>query len=232
MAFTAGEVCSPYLFFFIICCQFSNRVDLTARVLLCLNIRCPPSCCPWQETVENCCWTDAEALFSRMTFAWSSIFNKPWLRLASCPAASPPSRLLHVGQEASLTKAFSAHDVELFAKLTGDTNPLHLDTVYARTTSFQKPVVHGILVNGLISAVIGTRMHGRGHVLLHQDIRFPAPVFVNEEIVARATVRKIKMSFAFLTVSCSVEDKVVMEGEVTVMMQGSSSATASAAPQQ
>lgn len=75
-------------------------------------------------------------------------------------------------------------------------------------------------------------MHGRGHVLLHQDIRFPAPVFIDQEIVATATVRKIKMSFAFLTVSCSVEDKVVMEGEVTVMMQGSSSGTAPVGPQQ
>lgn len=166
-----------------------------------------------------------------MTLNWTRILSKPWLRLACCPAASALRRLLHVGQEASLTKAFSAQDVELFARLTGDTNPLHLDTVYARTTSFQKPIVHGILVNGLISAVIGTGMHGRGHVLLHQDIRFPAPAFIDEEIVATATVRKIKMSFAFLTVSCCVEDKVVMEGEVTVMMQGSSSTTASAAPQ-
>lgn len=168
-----------------------------------------------------------------MTFTWRSILNQPWLRLPSWPpAASPPSRLLHVGQQASLTKAFSAREVELFAELTGDTNPLHLDPAYARTTSFQKPVVHGILVNGLISAVIGTRMHGRGHVLLHQDIHFPTPVFVDEEIVATATVRKIKMSFAFLTVSCSVEDKVVMKGEVTVMVQGSRSGMASAAPQQ
>lgn len=122
--------------------------------------------------------------------------------------------------------------MELFATLTGDTNPLHLDAVYARTTSFQKPLVHGILVNGLVSAVIGTRMLGRGHVLLHQDISFPAPVFIGEEIVATAKVRKVKMSFAFLTVSCSVRGKVVMEGEVTVMMQGSSSVTTSAAPRQ
>lgn len=161
-----------------------------------------------------------------------SILNKPWLHFRRRPTASPSSRLLHVGQEASLTKAFSAQDVELFAKLTGDTNPLHLDPAYARTTSFQDPVVHGILVNGLISAVIGTRMLGRGHVLLHQDIRFPAPVFINEEVVATVKVHKIKMSFAFLTVSCSVKDKVVMEGEVTVMMQGGGSATTSAAPQQ
>lgn len=169
-----------------------------------------------------------------MTGTWGSILNKPWLRVARRPAAPRSSRLLHAGQEASLTKAFSARDVELFAKLTGDTNPLHLDPAYARSTSFQEPVVHGILINGLISAVIGARMLGRGHVLLHQEIRFPAPVFVGEEVVATAKVRKIKMSFAFLTVSCSVKDKVVMEGEVTVMMQGSgsSSAAASAAPRQ
>lgn len=158
--------------------------------------------------------------------------NKPWLRFARHPIAPPSSRLLHVGQEASLTKAFSAQDVALFAKLTGDTNPLHLDPAYARTTSFQEPVVHGILLNGLISAVIGTRMLGCGHVLLHQDIRFPAPVFIGEEVVATATVHKIKMSFAFLTVCCSVKGKVVLEGEVTVMMQGGGSATTSAAPQQ
>lgn len=151
-----------------------------------------------------------------MAFPRRSIFRQAWSRLLP----RPPARPLHLGQEASLTKAFSAHDVELFAKLTGDTNPLHLDPAYARSTSFQKPVVHGILVNGLVSAVIGAGMLGRGHVLLHQEIRFPAPVFLGEEVVATAKVRKIKMSLAFLTVWCRVGDRVVMEGEVTVRMQG------------
>lgn len=150
---------------------------------------------------------------------WRSIWNTPWLGFRLRPSAAPSSRLLHVGQEASLTKAFSAHDVELFAKLTGDRNPLHLDPAYARTTSFREPVVHGILLNGLVSAVIGSRMPGRGHVLLHQEIRFPAPVFLGEEVEATARVHRVKMSFAFLTVRCSVGGKVVMEGEVTVMMQ-------------
>ncbi|CAF88674.1 unnamed protein product, partial [Tetraodon nigroviridis] len=174
-----------------------------------------------------------------------------FLRVPSRPEASlvpkPPSSLTCVlrglvklwssltllGSYQNQACAFRVlQDVELFARLTGDTNPLHLDAVYARTTSFQKPLVHGILVNGLISAVIGARMLGRGHVLLHQDIRFPAPVFIGEEIVATAKVRRVKMSLAFLTVSCSVEGKVVMEGEVTVMMEASSGATASAAPRQ
>ncbi|KAF3856744.1 hypothetical protein F7725_017467 [Dissostichus mawsoni] len=127
---------------------------------------------------------------------------------------SPPScRLLHVGQKASLTKAFSARDVQLFAELTGDNNPVHLDPVYASTTAFEAPIVHGVLINGLISADAGPRC-----IFLYQEIRFPAPLYIGEEVLAEAEIRKIKMSFAFIAVTCSVKDKVVMEGEVMVMM--------------
>ncbi|XP_026204243.1 hydroxyacyl-thioester dehydratase type 2, mitochondrial [Anabas testudineus] len=153
-----------------------------------------------------------------MSFLWRSIINKPRLCLSSITTALPSCRLLHVGQQASITKAFSTRDVELFAELTGDNNPLHLDPDYARTTSFEAPIVHGVLINGLISAVLGTRMPGHGCVFLYQEIRFPAPLYVGEEVLAEAEIRKIKMSFAFIAVKCSVKDKVVMEGEVMVMM--------------
>lgn len=151
-----------------------------------------------------------------MTLIQRKAFNK----LLSCFSniASLQCRLLHIGQRASLTKTFSTQDVELFAKLTGDTNPLHLDPVYASTTVFKAPIVHGVLINGLVSAVLGTRMPGPGCIFLHQKIRFPGPLYVGEEVLAEAEVLKIKMSFAVIGVKCLVKGKVVMEGEMKVMM--------------
>ena len=98
---------------------------------------------------------------------------------------------LKVGQTASLTKAFSAADVEMFANLSLDKNRIHLDEQYAQDSIFHQRIVHGFLSGSLISAVIGTVLPGEGAIYLHQDMDFRKPVFIDERITAVVTVEAV-----------------------------------------
>lgn len=128
-------------------------------------------------------------------------------------------RSLHVGQVFSLSRTFSEQDLVQFSALTGDSNPLHLDRDFAKTTAFSRPLVHGVLVNGLISALLG--LNSPGCVLLKQEIRFPAPLFVDEPVLARAEVQRVRLSTAVVSVRVQTQDqttepKVVLDGCITV----------------
>ena len=101
-------------------------------------------------------------------------------------------KILKVGQRASLTKAFSAVEVEMFAKLSLDKNKIHLDEHYAQDSIFHQRIVHGFLSGSLISAVIGTLLPGEGAIYLHQDMDFRKPVFLDEQITAIVTVESVK----------------------------------------
>lgn len=125
---------------------------------------------------------------------------------------------IQAGEKAELTRVFTQNDVLAFSELTGDTNPLHLSTDYAQTHRFAKPVVHGALVGGLISALLATKIPGC--ILLSQELRFFTPLHTGEEVLATAEIVKIKMSIAWIAVSCVIKENntVILKGEVRVML--------------
>jgi 3-hydroxybutyryl-CoA dehydratase len=127
-----------------------------------------------------------------------------------------------VGEKASLTKTISEADIHMFAGITGDLNPLHVNEEYAKTTIFKGRVAHGILTAGLISAVLGTKLPGPGAVYLSQTLRFTAPVRIGDTITASAEViEKIgeKSRIRLRTICINQEGKVVVEGEATTMLK-------------
>ncbi|MCV2402813.1 MaoC family dehydratase [Marinomonas sp. C2222] len=127
---------------------------------------------------------------------------------------------LSVDQSVEYRKTVTQADVQAFADVTGDTNPVHLDEEYAATTSFGKPIAHGMLTAGFISAAIGTQLPGPGCIYLEQSLKFRAPVFVGQEVVTKVTVTDIneRRCRATLKTTCECDGKVVVTGEATIML--------------
>ena len=118
---------------------------------------------------------------------------------------------MQVGQIAKLSKIFTQEDVSTFAKLSLDTNPVHLDEDYAKTTIFGRKIIHGFLSGSLISGVIGTLLPGNGAIYLHQDMDFKNPVYVGEIITAIVQVENVKVEkrIAYLSTICVNQDNEV-----------------------
>ena len=92
------------------------------------------------------------------------------------------------GDSASFTKTITEADIVLFAGISGDSNPLHLDAEYAKSTRFGQRIAHGMLSAGLISTVLGTKLPGPGCIYMGQTLRFTAPVYLGDTITATATI--------------------------------------------
>jgi len=127
---------------------------------------------------------------------------------------------LRVGMTDSYTKTITEADVIQFAELSGDNNPVHLNDEYAKTTPFKARIVHGMFSAALISAVLGARMPGPGAIYIDQQLRFKAPVFLGDTVVASAEVEEINVERrrVKLKTVCKVGDKVVAEGHATNMV--------------
>ncbi len=127
---------------------------------------------------------------------------------------------LAVGMTASFAKTVTEADIVLFAGISGDTNPVHLNQEYAAGTMFQGRIAHGMLTVGFISAVLGTKLPGPGAIYMSQNLKFKAPVRAGDTVTARATVTELiveKRRVVMRTV-CTVGETVVVEGEALMMV--------------
>ena len=93
-----------------------------------------------------------------------------------------------LGQRATFSKTITEADIQGFADLTGDRNPLHLDAEFARRSRFGRPIAHGLLVAGIISAALGTRLPGAGAIYVSQSLRFLKPVYPGDTVTATVEV--------------------------------------------
>ncbi|HXE87910.1 MAG TPA: MaoC family dehydratase [Hyphomicrobiaceae bacterium] len=135
---------------------------------------------------------------------------------------------LELGMEASFAKTVTAADILAFAEVTGDWNPVHLDTEYAAKTVFREPIAHGMLTAGYISAVFGSQMPGPGAIYVSQTLNFRAPVRIGDQVVARVRVMELypaKRRARFDCV-CEVAGKTVLEGEAVLMVPARPAAAA------
>jgi acyl dehydratase len=118
---------------------------------------------------------------------------------------------------------FTQDEVIRFAALTGDNNPLHLDAEYAATTSFKRPIIHGMLGATVFTKVLGTQFPGFGSIYLKQTLEFLRPMFVETEYKAVFTIKSIQPEKHIAEISTEIVDvatkKVVTRGVATMINQ-------------
>jgi 3-hydroxybutyryl-CoA dehydratase len=130
---------------------------------------------------------------------------------------------IKVDAEATITKTITEADIVTFAELTGDTNPVHLDAEYAAQSMFGERIAHGMLVAGLISAVLGTRLPGPNSIYLGQDLKFTAPVKIGDTITVTATVtekRDDKRIIKLRTTATNQRGETVVDGSAVIKKAG------------
>lgn len=128
-----------------------------------------------------------------------------------------------IGMKAHTSKTITETDVILFAGVSTDINPVHLDEEAAKKGIFGKRVAHGILVSGLISAVLGNKLPGPGSIYMGQDLKFLAPVFIGDTVTAEVEIVELipEKKRIKLNTTCTNQDgKVVITGTALIMNRG------------
>jgi len=127
---------------------------------------------------------------------------------------------MEIGMTAVYAKTVTDADIVMFAGISGDTNPVHLDAHFADQTVFKGRIAHGMLSASFISTVLGTRLPGPGCIYLSQSLKFRAPVKAGDTVTARVTVKSVNPDNKRIVLEtiCTVDDTVVIDGEALLMV--------------
>ena len=130
---------------------------------------------------------------------------------------------IKTGDEASLSVTITESHIVLYAGITGDLNPVHVDAEHAKDSVFGERIAHGMLVGGLISAVLGSKLPGPNSVYLGQDLRFTAPVKIGDTVTVTVTVtekRDDKRIIKLHTTVSNQRGEVVIDGDAVIKKLG------------
>ena len=126
---------------------------------------------------------------------------------------------LKIGDKATISKTITETDVVLYAGISGDLNPVHIDDEFAKKSIFGKRVAHGMFCASLISAVIGTNLPGINSIYLGQELKFVAPVFIGDTLTAEAEIIHLRDDKKIVRLKTTVRNQRgenVIEGEAII----------------
>ena len=127
---------------------------------------------------------------------------------------------LQLDQTDKIERKITEKDIDNFAKLTGDNNPVHTNLDFAKKTIFKQKVAHGFLSASLISTLIATKLPGPGSIYLSQNLKFLAPVFIDDLVRVKVTVKEIdhEKKKVKLQTECFKNEKKIISGEAIVLV--------------
>ncbi|MDM8349334.1 MaoC family dehydratase [Pseudomonas sp. sp1636] len=134
-------------------------------------------------------------------------------------SSNTPYDILEIGQTASYSKTVEERDIQLFAAVSGDRNPVHLDAEYAATTMFKQRIAHGMFSGALISAAVACELPGPGTIYLGQSMRFTAPVKLGDTLTVRLEIleKLPKFRVRVATRVFNQNDELVVDGEAEIL---------------
>jgi len=131
-----------------------------------------------------------------------------------------PIEEIKIGMKASYSQTITDHDIRIFAGLSGDHNPIHINEDYIKLTRFKKRVVHGLIPVSFFSGLFGTKIPGPGCLYVSQTINFKKPIYIDDTVTATVEVSAVDIAsrHVFFETSCTVNGKVVISGEADIFI--------------